>query len=111
MQTPDKIRDRSKFQNIQTLASASIRPFALLNQRSVTNTCTNTSFLRLLSSIMKTMISMLQHLDEKQACLIKERNCFNCKEREHRAYEYSKKEKIAAILKGFIKNNNCQEKN
>lgn len=51
------------------------------------------------------MKSTPQHLDEKQARLIKKKKCFSCKEREHTVYNSSRKKKIIAISEDFIKNN------
>ena len=53
---------------------------------------------------------MPQHLDEKQACLMKEGRCFSCKERGHTTYDCPRKGKIAAILKSISKDSDSQEK-
>ncbi len=76
----------------------------------VTNTCTNTSFSRLSSSIMATMTPMPQYSDEKQAHLMKEGKCFSCNERGHTAYDYPRKGKIASILDSISKDSNGQGK-
>lgn len=49
---------------------------------------------------------MPQHLEEKQVHLIKKGKCFNCKKRSYTIHDYSRKRKIAAILKGISKDNN-----
>ena len=66
-------------------------------QRSVINTRTNTLFSRFSSLITGTMTLTPQHLVKKQACLIKEGRCFNCKEKGHTTYDCPRKGKIAAI--------------
>ena len=49
---------------------------------------------------------MFWHLKKKQAQLMKEGRCFNCKKRGHITYNCSKKGKIAAILENVSKDNN-----
>ena len=41
---------------------------------------------------------------------MKEGKCFSYKERDHTAYDYSKKEKIAVILEGISEDSNSQRK-
>ena len=76
----------------------------------ITNSRANISFSYLFSSITGTVTPMPRHLDEKQARLMKEGRCFNCKEKGYTAYNYSKKEKIAAISEGISKDSNNQGK-
>lgn len=53
---------------------------------------------------------MVHRSNEKQACLIKEGRYFNYKEKDHLAYDYPRKKKVAAILKGISKDGNTQRK-
>ncbi len=111
MQATDRIRDRIKPQAIQaTPASASMRQVTHSYQRPVTNTCANTSFLRLSSSIIRIMTPTLQYSDKKQARLIKEGRCFSCKERGHTAYDCPRKGKIVAILESINEDSDSQGK-
>ena len=41
---------------------------------------------------------------------MKKGRCFSCKEKDHTAYNCSKKGKLAAISKGVSKDSNSQEK-
>ena len=105
MQATDKIRDKTKLlQSTQTLAP--VYSSTKTYQVPVTNSCVNLSFSYFFSSIMETVTPMPRHLEEEQACLIKEGRCFSCKKRGHIAYNCPKKGKIAAISKDVSKDSN-----
>lgn len=52
------------------------------------------------------MIFMVEHSKIEQMQLIKERQNFNCKEKDNIVYNYPKKEKIVFIWDNIIKNSN-----
>ena len=54
---------------------------------------------------------MSQHLDKELTHLIKKGRCISCKERDYLTYDCSRKKKIVAISKSFIKDNSSQGKN
>ena len=109
MQATDRIRDKTKpLRSTQT--SAPTYSSTKTYQVPVTNSCVNTSFSRLSSSITGTVTPTPRRSEEERARLMKEGRCFSCKKRGHTAYDYPKKGKIAAISEGVSEDSNSQGK-
>lgn len=92
------------------LSLVSIRDFAYLQQRLVTNTYTNTLFPHLSSSNMGTMIPTPQYSYKERVCLIKEGQYLSCKKMGHTTYDCPKKKTIAVISEDVSKNSDSHEK-
>ena len=109
MQATDRIRDKTKpLKSI--LISAPTYSSTKIYQMPITNTCANTFFSCLFSSIIGILTLTAQRSEEKQACLIKESTCFSCKEECNITYDCPKKEKITATLESVSEDSKSQEK-
>ena len=109
MQATNKIKNRTKpLQSTQS--SISINSSAKSYQVPTITTCDSTLFSRLFNSILGTISPMPQYLEKEQIWLMKEKRCFCCKERNHKAYDCPRKGKIAAILEGLSEGSDSQRK-
>ena len=109
MQATNRIRDKTK-PLLLTETSAPTYSSNKTYQVPVTNSCANTFFSHLSSSITRTVTLKPQPSEEKQTRLMKKSRCFSYKKKDYIAYDCPKKEEIAAISESISKDSNSQGK-